>query len=73
MLGLFDMVFGCVPPMVRCECWVCLSDMVLDGCVALMVRRKCWVGHSDLGSDISAEEDLHGDYAYNQHEKVLVL
>ena len=20
---------GCVPPMVRCECWACLSDMVV--------------------------------------------
>ena len=30
-------------------------------------------GHSDLGSDISAEEDLHGGYAYNQHEKGMAL
>ena len=59
MLGLFDMVLGCVPPMVQCECWVFLSDMVV-GCVPIMVRYKCWVVHSNLGSDISAEEDLHG-------------
>ena len=53
------MVIGCVPPMVKCECWACLSDMVV-GCVSLMVRCKCWAGHFDLGLDISAEEDLHG-------------
>ena len=28
MLGLSDMVLGCVPPMVRCKCWVGLSNMV---------------------------------------------
>ena len=59
MLGLSDMVLGCLAPMVICECWAFLSDMVV-GCVLLMVRCKCWVGHSDLGSDISAKEDLHG-------------
>ena len=52
-------MIGLVPLMVRCECWVCLSDMYV-GCVPRMVICKCWVGHSDLGSDISAEEDLHG-------------
>ena len=30
-------------------------------------------GHSDLGLDISVEEDLHGGYTYNQHEKGLAL
>ena len=59
MLGLSDMVLGCVPPMVSCECWACLFDMVV-GYVPLMGRCKCWAGHSDLGSDIRAEEDLHG-------------
>ena len=58
MLGLSNMT-RLVPLTVRCECWACLSDMVV-GCVPLMVRCKCWVGHSNLGSDISAEEDLHG-------------
>ena len=63
MLGLFDMGFGCVPPMVRCECCTCLSNMVL-GCVPPMVRCKCWVGLSDMfipWSNISVEddEDLH--------------
>ena len=59
MLGLSDMVVGCVPPMVRCECWVFLSNMVA-GCVPPMVICQFWAGHSDLGSYISAEEDLHG-------------
>ena len=59
MLGLSDMVLGCVPPMVICESLACLSNMVV-GCVPLMVRYKCWVGHSNLGSYISTEEDLHG-------------
>ena len=35
MLGLSDMGLGCVPPMVRCECWACLFDMIL-GCVPPM-------------------------------------
>ena len=45
------------------------------GCVPPMVRCKCWVGLFDMWSDISAEEDkyLHGDKAYNQHEKGLAL
>ena len=30
-------------------------------------------GNPDLGSDIRVEEDLHGGYAYNQHEKGLAL
>ena len=38
--GTSDMVFGCVPPMVRCGCWACLSDMVV-GCVPPMARCKC--------------------------------
>ena len=46
--------------------------MVL-GCVPLMVSRKCWAIHSNLESDISVEEDLHGGFAYNQHEKGLAL
>ena len=29
--------------------------------------------HFDLGSDISTEEDVHGYYAYNKHEKGLAL
>ena len=59
MLGLSDMVVGCVPPIVRGECWAFLSDMVA-GCVPPIARCKCWAGHSDLVSDISAKEDLHG-------------
>ena len=47
VLGLSDMVIGCVPPMVSCECWGCLSDMVV-GCVPPMVRCKCWAGLSDM-------------------------
>ena len=47
LLGLSDMGFGCVPPMVRCECWACLYDMVL-GCVPPMVRCKRWVGLYDM-------------------------
>ena len=43
------MVFGCVPPMVRCEWWPCLSNMVI-GCVRIMVRYKCWVILSDMVS-----------------------
>ena len=37
----------------------------LDGCeyCAFLMSR----------SDISAEEDLHGGYAYNQHEKGIAL
>ena len=69
MLGLFDMGFGCVPPMVRCECWTCLSDMVMD---VFLSWSDVSVGRAFLtGSDISVEEDedLHGSYAYNQHEK----
>ena len=34
------------PPMVRCGCWVCLSDMDAR-CVPPMVRCKCWAGLSD--------------------------
>ena len=59
MLGLSDMVLGCVPPMVRCDCWTFLSDMYV-GCVPHMVRCKCWVVHSDSGLDISVEEDIPG-------------
>ena len=47
VLGLSDMGFGCVPPMVRCECWECLFEMVL-GFVPPMVICKCWVGLSDM-------------------------
>ena len=72
MLGLSNMVVGCVPPMVRCECWACLSDMVV-GSVPPMFRYKCWVGYSDYNLDISVEEDLHGGWAYNQQEKGLAL
>ena len=61
MLGLSDMGFGCVPPMVRCECWVCLSDLDVflpwsdvsagQACLTWFIP---WL-------DISAEddEDLH--------------
>ena len=63
MLGLSDMDFGCVPPMVICESWVCLFDMVL-GCVPPMFMCKCWAGLFTWlipWSDISVEydEDLH--------------
>ena len=47
-----------------------LSDMVLD---VFLSWSGVSAGHSDLGSDISAEEDLHGSQAYNQHEKGLAL
>ena len=60
MLGLFDMVLGCVPPMVRCECWACLSDMVVD---VFLPWSDASVGRAFLtGSYISAKEyeDLHG-------------
>ena len=50
---------GLVPLMVRCECWVCLSDMYV-GFVPHMVRCMFWASYFDLGSDISVEEDLHG-------------
>ena len=46
-VGPSDMGFGCVPPMVICECWGCFSDMVL-GCVPPMVRCKWWEGLSDM-------------------------
>ena len=47
---------GMVPPMVICDCWAFLTWM-LDVFLP-------WL-------DISVEEyeDLHGGYAYNQHEK----
>ena len=45
--GLFDMGFGFVPPMVICECWACLSNMVL-GYVPPMVICKCWMGIFDM-------------------------
>ena len=60
MLGLSDMGFGCVPPMVRCECWVFPFDMMV---VVFLSWSDVSVGQSFLiGSDISAEEDeyLHG-------------
>ena len=47
VLDLSDMGFGCVPAMVRCECWACLFDMVLE-CVPPMVKCKCWAGISDM-------------------------
>ena len=60
MLGLFDMVLGCVPPMVRCEYWACLYDMVLD--VFLSWSDVSAVRAFLTGSDIRPEEydDLHG-------------
>ena len=54
------MGFGCVPPMVRCECWACLYDMVVD---VFLPWSDVSVGWAFLtGSDISVEEDedLHG-------------
>ena len=60
MLGLYDMGFGCVPPMVRCECWVCLSNMVVD---VFLAWSDVSAGRAFLtGSGISVEEDedLHG-------------
>ena len=56
MLGISNMDSGCIPPMFRCGCWVCLSDMYA-GCVPRMVSCKYWVSHSSLGLDISGEED----------------
>ena len=46
-VNLSEMGFGCAPPMVICECWACLFDMVI-GCVPPMVRCKCWAGLSDM-------------------------
>ena len=60
MLGLSDIVVGCVPPMVRCEYWACLPDMVVD---VFLPWSDVSVGQAFLtGSDISVEEDeyLHG-------------
>ena len=49
------MVFGCVPPMVICDCWVFLSDMEMD---VFLPWSDVSVGHAFLtGLDISAEED----------------
>ena len=46
---------GLVPIMVRCECWACLSDMVLD---VFLSWSDVSVGRAFLtGSNISAEED----------------
>ena len=67
MLGISDMVLGCVPPMVICECWVGLFDMGL-GCVPPMVICECrnfltcFLDVFLPWSDISAkeDEDLHG-------------
>ena len=46
--------------MVRCKCWACLSDMVLDVFLSLsdVSARRAFL----TGSDISVEEheDLHG-------------
>ena len=49
MLGHSDMVVGCIPPMVRCECWA--FDMVA-GCVPPMVRCECWVFLSNMVVDV---------------------
>ena len=62
------MVVGCVPPMVRCECWVCLSNMVVDvflplSDVSVGMAFLTWFLDVFLPwLDISAEEDedLHG-------------
>ena len=51
---------GLVPLIVRCECWACLSDMMVD---VFLSWSNVSVGWAFLtGSDISAEEDedLHG-------------
>ena len=52
---------------------MCLSDMVVD---VFLPWSDVSVGWAFLnGSDISVEEDedLHGGYAYNRHEKGLAL
>ena len=58
--------------MVRCECWACLSDMIIGlvptrsdvsvGRAFLTSRLDVSAGRAILmsRSDISAEEDLHG-------------
>ena len=77
MLGISNMGFGCVPPMVICECWACFSDMVMDVFLpwsdvsvgrAFLTRFTPWL-------DIRAEEneDLHEGLGYNHHEKGLAL
>ena len=55
MLGLSDMGFGCVPPMVRCEYWVCLSDMVLGW--SDVSARWAFLTWFIPWSDISVEDD----------------
>ena len=55
-----NMVIGLVPPMVICECWACLSNMVVDVFLPWLdvSARRAFL----TGSDISVEEDedLHG-------------
>ena len=58
--GPFSRGGRCYPPMVVCECWVCLPYMVVDVFLPwsdLSVRQAFLTG-----SDISVEEDedLHG-------------
>ena len=49
------MGFGCVPPIIRCECWVCLSDMVM---YVFFPLSDVSVGRAFMtGLDISVEED----------------
>ena len=67
MQGLSDMVFGCVPPMVRCECWdfmTWLLDVFLPWFDVSAGRAfLTWLLDVFLPwSDISAEEGeyLHG-------------
>ena len=74
------MVVGCVPPMVRCECWAFLTwlrDVFLpwlDVSVGQAFLTLMW----DVllqWSDISVEEDEYqcGGSFYNEHEKWLAL
>ena len=58
MLGLFDKGFGCIPPMFRCECWVCLSNMVLDVFLpwSAVSSRRAFLNRSDIG--VEDDEDL---------------
>ena len=62
------MVVVCVPPMVRCECWACLSNMVVDvflpwsdvsaGQAFLTWFLDVFLPWSDIGAE--EDEDLHG-------------
>ena len=55
MLGFSDMVLRCVPPMVRCECWACHSDMGAGRALPWSDISAGWPFL--IGSDISIEVD----------------